>query len=322
MNNSTQGSMKYYFIVTMNSICVCAVDVFIIISGFYSCLSNKINFRKPIQLIVQVIIFQLLLYIGVALAKGESIRIASILYNFIPRNYYVTLYISLMLISPFLNNFISKMSKDTYRKFLIILIALFLVEPTVAEIVEGLKGITIYEISTIGILGAEWGYTIVTFVCLYFIAAYIRKYGSFWLPKRNLIIYFASMSLLVVMKLIELRLGNSIGAEHYMNPILVVNAIAVFEIFRSYDFRSHIVNAIAKGCFTVFILHAFLIKHYSVVQQYLNSNIIEFIVHWMGSVVVIFVICDLIGIIYTIIEKIVFDFIQNKVGFWILKIED
>ena len=310
--------MKYYFIVTMNSICVCAVDVFIIISGFYSCLSNKINFRKPIQLIVQVIIFQLLLYIGVALAKGESIRIASILYNFIPRNYYVTLYISLMLISPFLNNFISKMSKDTYRKFLIILIALFLV----AEIVEGLKGITIYEISTIGILGAEWGYTIVTFVCLYFIAAYIRKYGSFWLPKRNLIIYFASMSLLVVMKLIELRLGNSIGAEHYMNPILVVNAIAVFEIFRSYDFRSHIVNAIAKGCFTVFILHAFLIKHYSVVQQYLNSNIIEFIVHWMGSVVVIFVICDLIGIIYTIIEKIVFDFIQNKVGFWILKIED
>ena len=44
--------------------------------------------------------------------------------------------------------------------------------------------------------------------------------------------------------------------------------------------------------------------------------------HWMGSVVVIFVICDLIGIIYTIIEKIGFDFIQNKVGFWILKIED
>ena len=321
LNNAMQGSIEYYFIVLMNSICVCAVDVFVIISGFYSCKSCEVSFRKPVQLLMQVIIFQIVLSAGVPLFKGEKLSIMNVVYNFIPRNYYVTLYISLMIMSPFLNAFIRKLSKNTYRKFLIVLSFLFLVEPTFAEIVEGIKGSPIYGISTIGILGAEWGYTIVTFICLYFLAAYIREYGSFWPAQWNVTVYFASLGLLFGLKLVELSIGRSIGAEHYMNPILVVNALAVFKIFNNYEFRSRIINFIAKGCFTVFILHTSLIKYFSVVE-YLNSNIIMFIIHWIQCVIIIFVLCDVIGIIYTTIEKIIFDLIQKNVGFFFIKIED
>lgn len=320
LNNAIPGTINYYLIVMINSVCVCAVDVFVIISGYYSCKSNKINFRKLIQLILQVIIFQVSLSVIVPLLKGEF-SVLNVLYNFIPRNYYVTLYVSLMILSPFINDYIRKISKNTYRKFLIVLCIVFLLEPTVAEIIEGICGNSIYGISTIGILGAEYGYTIVTFVCLYFIAAYIAMYGCFWSTQWNLVVYVLSLILLFGMKLVELNIGNSIGAEHYMNPILVINALAVFEFFRNYEFASRIINFIAKGCFTVFILHMSILRHLSV-ASYLNASALTFIICWIEYVVIIFVLCDVIGIIYTVIEKQIFNLIQNKVGFFVLKIED
>lgn len=321
LDNSVKGSGTYYLIVLMNTICVCAVDVFIIISGYYSCLSNKVSFRKVIQLIIQVIIFQLLFTIGIPIVKGDSISLSSVVYNIIPKNYYVTLYVSLMLLTPFLNLFIRKISKNTYKKFLIVITVLFLVEPTLAEVIEGMKGSSIYGISTIGILGAEWGYTIVTFVCLYFIAAYVRKYGSIWSEKQNLMIYFGSLGVLFVWKLAELKNGYSLGAEHYMNPVLIVNALSVFELFRNFTFNSKVVNYMAKGCFTIFILHASLIPHFPI-ADYGENNIFIFFVRWISNVAVIFMICDGIGICYTTIEKIIFDKIQKKVGFFVMNVED
>ncbi len=322
LNSAIQGYLSYYLLIFMNQLCVCAVDVFIIISGFYSCKSNRINLSKLLQLLLQVVLFQMLLSVGVSLIRGKSITIASIVYNIIPRNYYVTLYVSLMLLAPFLNIFISKLTQSNYKKFLITIVFLFLVEPTLVDVIEGIKGNTIYGISTIGILGAEWGYTIVTFVCVYFIAAYIRIYGSFWPTKWNFAVWFTSLVFLFVWKLVEVKTGASIAAEHYMNPVLVINGIAVFEIFRNLNFKSRLVNLAAKGCFTVFLLHGYLISYFDV-KKYLNNNIFIFFVQWFISVVMIFFICDVIGIIYTSIENAVFKKIGNKkIGYAFIEIDN
>ncbi len=322
LNNAIQGSLPYYLLIFMNQLCVCAVDVFIIISGFYSCKSNRIHLSKLLQLLLQVVLFQILASVGVSLIRGKSITIANVIYNIIPRNYYVTLYISLMLLAPFLNIFISKLTKTNFKKFLITIACLFLVEPTLVDIVEGIKGTTIYGISTIGILGAEWGYTIVTFICVYFIAAYIRIYGSFWSTKWNFIVWFTSLMFLFIWKSVEVKIGVSIAAEHYMNPVLVVNGIAVFEIFRNLDFKSRLVNLAAKGCFTVFLLHGYLISYFDV-KKYLNDNIFIFLAQWLISVVVIFFICDVIGLIYTSIENVISKKISNKkIGYEFIEIDN
>lgn len=321
LNNANYESGIYYLLILINSVFVCAVDVFILISGFYSCESNKINLNKLIQLLVQVIVFQMIFSMCIPLIKGENITIVKVLYNIIPKNYYVTLYVSLTMLSPFLNIFISKLSRNTYKKFLTLIILLFLMEPTLAEIIEGLKGTTIYGISTIGILGAEWGYTIVTFVCLYFIAAYIRLYGPFWRNKWNLAIWSVSLCILFVWKLVELKIGNSIGAEHYMNPVLVINSLTVFEFFRHFDFKSRFINWMAKGCFTVFILHGSIIPYFNVLK-YLNDGILTFIAFWIMSVVQIFIICDFIGLIYTALEKCISDKIRKVTGLKYIEIKN
>lgn len=321
LNNVRGGTPIYYFIIFTNSLCVCAVDVFVIISGFYMCESNKLSIRKPIQLIVEVIFFQLLLSVGGAILKGKNYSVSDFVYNFVPKNYYVMLYISLMIVSPFLNVLVRSLSKNNYRKMLIVLSALFLVQPTFADIIEGIYGGTIYGISTIGILGAEWGYTIVTFVCLYLLAAYIKKYGSFWPKHWNIIIYFTSLCVIFAWKIIELNIGRSIGAEHYMNPVLIINALSTFEIFRKHDFKSKIINFTSRGCFTVFILHSYFIKYFKL-TEYLNDNIILFALRFISYVVIIFILCDLGGIIYCFIEKAIFDIVEKKMGFYNIKLSD
>lgn len=319
LENAIEGSSTYYLLVFMNSVCVCAVDTFIIISGYYSCSSNKISFRKIIQLIVQVILFQQLLFIGTSIAKGNEISILSLVYNLVPKNYYVTLYVTLMLLTPFLNFFISKISKGNYKKFLFIIIALFLIEPTAADIYQGFVKKSVYGVSTIGILGSEWGYTIVTFICLYFIAAYVKRYGSIWNTKLNVLIYFISLSILFTWKLIELNNGYSLGAEYYMNPVVVLNALAVFEMFKNYKIESVFINFIARGCFTVYIVHSTLI-HCFKITEFINGNVFLFAMHWMGYVFLIFTISDVIGIVYTFVEKIVFNRIQDRFGFYSIEI--
>lgn len=49
---------KIYGIALINSICVCAVDLFIFISGYFMWKANMISIKKPVQLLTEVIIFQ------------------------------------------------------------------------------------------------------------------------------------------------------------------------------------------------------------------------------------------------------------------------
>ena len=42
---------------------ICAVNIFIIISGFFLCESNKLSVKKPIILLAEVVIFQYVRYI-------------------------------------------------------------------------------------------------------------------------------------------------------------------------------------------------------------------------------------------------------------------
>ena len=182
LENVSRGNSIYYFIILLNSISVCAVDTFILISGYYSCKKNSISLRKIIQLLLEVVVIQIIFSVIIPILRGE-ISFRSLIYSLLPKNYYVTLYAVLMLLSPFLNYFIKHMTQHVYSKLLTVVSLVFLVEPTIADIIEGIMGKTIYGISTIGILGSQWGYTIVTFVCLYLIAAYVRLYGSLWKKK-------------------------------------------------------------------------------------------------------------------------------------------
>lgn len=66
---------------------------------------------------------------------------------------------------------------------------------------------------------------------------------------------FCTVSFLTIWKILELKVGRSIGAEHYQNPMVILAAIAVFMIFHNLKLESQVINRMSKGCFTVFLVH-------------------------------------------------------------------
>lgn len=279
--------------------------------------ADEISIRKPIQLIVEVIVFQELIALSDVWIKGASI--SHCIMALVPKNYFVTLYTALYIICPLINRGFSVLSKDQFKKWIYILVILFAVEPITVDIIEGFLGKSLMGTSTIGILGADWGYTIVTFLLVYIVASYCGKFNIHWSMEKSAFVFCSATVILTIWKMIEVKIGTSIGAEHYQNPVIIIEAISAFMLFSNFKIQSRIINQLSKGCFTVFIVHSRFIQIYPI----LNPDRMELIV-LIGNLfirtIALFAICDFGGLWYAFLEKRMFDFIESKIGFYRLNI--
>lgn len=82
---------------------ICAVNLFVLITGFYMYRNPKRDLLKPLSLFWQVILFSVGAYLITAAVNGESFSGPRFLNSFLPTNWFVTLYTVLYIISPFLN---------------------------------------------------------------------------------------------------------------------------------------------------------------------------------------------------------------------------
>lgn len=280
--------------------------------------ANVISIKKPVQLLTEVIIFQEITSLISVFSRQTSIK--SCVGALLPKNYFVTLYVALYLICPLVNKLIMDLSEDQYRTWIAVLVLIFSVEPAAVDILEGLLGRSVMGISTIGVLGAQWGYTILTFLLVYIIAAYYGKYHIQWSMRKSLLVFFCTVSFLTIWKILELKVGRSIGAEHYQNPMVILAAIAVFMIFHNLKLESQVINRMSKGCFTVFLVH------WSFVQILPVSNpnqmsMLNLMLTLICNTVIVFIISDCIGMCYSFIENMIFDFIGEKIGYYKLDIK-
>ena len=76
-------------------------------------------------------------------------------------------------------------------------------------------------------------------------------------------------------------------------------------------FYSKIVNNLAKGCFTVFLLQNTFIRKLHI-DKYINGNVLLLLFHLLLNCVVIYIICWIIYIIYTVITKPFFKMLEKK----------
>lgn len=74
--------------------------------------------------------------------------------------WFFDVYILLYCLSPFLNDYLNKISQKEFKKLLLVLFLLFSILPT-------LTGLKFFQ---------NTGYTLYSFVFLYFVGVYLRKY--------------------------------------------------------------------------------------------------------------------------------------------------
>ena len=148
----------------MESFCICGVNIFVLITGYFSSNTVTINFQKICSLLIDVAFWGTLGLIVSMFLWSESFDIVKWIKIVIPyfwkSRWFVEAYIILVVLIPFLNKCINTISKKSHLILIITLLLLFSIWPTF------LPNPPI----------DDYGYGFIHFITLYVIAIWIRRY--------------------------------------------------------------------------------------------------------------------------------------------------
>lgn len=232
----------------LEALCIGAVNIFILIAGYFNVDATKINISRLISIIIQTSIFSFIFYLASSI-MNSAYSIIGLLGALLPINYYVILYVTLMIIAPFLNIVINYIDVRSQRLLLFIIMGLFSVYPTLVDMLEECTKREFHGLSSISLMGSGSGYTIVNFTIVYMIGAILRK-NDIASKVKNLHLYAAFLISLIIIYIWEKALPNT--ALIYSNPILIIESICIFLIFAKMNVKSKFINTVAPASFTCF----------------------------------------------------------------------
>jgi len=262
-----------------------------------------------------VIVVVLSLFGIISLSKVEMLRELLPIGSF--NNYwFMNCYLVLYLISPFLNKFIKSLNQWDHRKCLLISFLLFSI---VAYFTNN---------ATINNNGS----TIIQFVFLYLLGAYLHKYPIkdnfhfkyYSKEKRQLIflfgyVFFTLINFLLLSFSMHLSDFDNQGLQTissyifnskygYSNPIVIVQTVCYFLYFETISFKSKLINIISSTTLGIYLIHDNLYIR-SIVYKFLNidkGSIMTFsqcLISMILGIIVIFVGSLLIEYLRTVISK-------------------
>lgn len=274
----TDGSINQCYLYLIENMFVCAVDLFIMISAFYLSTTKKRKIIKVVELNLQVIVFRVAGYLISVLIDGEQISLKAIIGNMLPVNYFVILYSVLYILSPYINVLLEKISKQDFKKLVLWLIGLFSIWTSLVDLLENIVGHTFDGLSTVGAYGSQYGYSIVNFVLLYFIGAYIRV-NKIQLKKRTAaILILVLLCVMFFVSLLEHKIGLAESVWNYNNPLVIVMAALVLLLFMNFNYCNRGINELAKGAFTCFLFHGYFIGKVHI-ADFVNQPLYSLILH-------------------------------------------
>ena len=246
----TPGSLNYYFLHLAESLSIIGTNGFVLLTGYFSRNKDRTSLRKPVGLFLYVIAYKVLFYVLERMILKEAFTIKGILFSFVPSNWFIVLYVVLVLLSPYINRAVRELSQKSFLILLIMSFLLFSVWPTILDIVELKFGIETMEINTVSLNGTSSGYSIVNFVMLYLIGAFISRFQVLRYAKRwDVLGYLICTGIIFVQELV-LYDGWS-----YANPFVILSAIFFMNIFRKIQIASRFLNVIAKATLGVYLIH-------------------------------------------------------------------
>lgn len=221
----------------IESFCICAVNVFVMISGYFAI---KLSVKSVLNLYIRCFIIGLITYLAYVLITGESISVSALggrLLAFTHNHWwFVISYLGLMAISPILNAGCEALSKKTYLYVLAML--------SVAMIYFGwYKHLEMtYN-----------GYSLIHFFYLYIIARYIKLHVHEQNVRKYRWVWFALYVLLVGVMVVFAYFAPKY-AYTYDNPIAIAQATCLLLFFLSIPFNSRFVNWAAASVFSAYLI--------------------------------------------------------------------
>lgn len=293
--------------------CMVAVNLYVLISGYFL-VDGKFSWKKVIKLCIDTWFYSLsFLILELIFGSGTSIKeiLCGVFPILLKVYWFVTIYIFMYIMSPYLNILINNMNKIKHFTLCLILIIIF-------------SCLHLF-LPPMGLLNPQGGYGIIWFITLYLIAGYIKRYVNVNKKPIMLIIFFITTIFLLILKFgLQYILKNYPSTFEYISRIyeyysifILINSICLFLYFNGIEIKNkittNIITVVSPLTFGVYLIHEniFVIKKlYSNIfnsLKYASHGIIGLISNWLIFILVVFTICCLIEYI----RQKVFKFVSN-----------
>ena len=304
-------SSAYFFRVFLRS----AVNIFLIISGYFmvnQTFDLKKSFKRVGKTYGSIYFYSIVLSI-IALALGVSGRadfgitydVSTILWKmFFPLStqtwYFLTDYIFTMLLAPFINLALQKITKKQYQVLLIVLgfimsVWMYLGNIEVFKPVARLYG---YE-------GIYEGKNVFSFIFMYIIGGYLNLHVKHNDKPKVRYLLFALASLLVngsLYSIFDSVLGYRSALLTYANPLVILVSVFMFMFFKDLHFKSKIVNVFGGTTLGIYAISEFWMMR-AIIWDYINfsdidcTNIYKNALRIFLGITVVFVGCGIIELL-------------------------
>lgn len=259
-NAENCGTGMYFYVRFMYALCQVCVNIYVMLSGYFM-VNSKFRLHKLVALWMEATFYTFVLRLVFILSGVEAFSFLSLASCFFPiltgRYWFLTIYVGMYLVSPFLNTLIHAMDKRQHGMINLCLFAIMSIWVSIHPAIAGMNS------------GGGWG--IAWFVVMYLAAAWLRLY---YMPKGKLLGFlsvFLCIPLAMAAAQTVLKRNISIpGAgilltiiEHWFRydsaPVYLMT-ISLFIAFMNIHIRSEKVSrmiiSIAPLTLGVYLIHA------------------------------------------------------------------
>lgn len=312
-----------YFLTVMESVFICAVDLFVLISGYFLSKKNSRNIFRVFELFFQTILYTLVFYIFSIVIGNNTFSVRRLFGCFIPTNWFVTLYAVLFLISPFINIAYNNLSRQSKKLMVGLMVVLFSIYPTLVDILSEFCHKQFYGLSSIGMYGSQYGYSIVNYILMYTIGCYLadnslkngidskNRTGK---KDRIVVHLFLVIAIITLWSRLDLIIGYEVErtAWEYCNPLVVYEAVLIFILFRRIKINNAVINKIASGTFSVYLAHEHFLPFLKIEKYLKFDSVIITVIHLLVSVIVVFTLCLFVDLIYKVLVKRIIGALKDR----------
>lgn len=298
------NSLNQYLLILLEGLFICAVNIFVLISGYFSALSQKRKAIRVIELIVQVICMNIACYLLSVIFSG-GFTVKGLINSAIPNNYYTILYLTLYILSPYINIVLNKLTDKQLTAFVVIAFVLFSVWPTFLDFLQSFN--FIYNgLYTTNASGSQYGYSFINFALMYIVGAILRK------KKCNPPVHLLFPALIICLGILFFwQYKQPSVARSYCNPLVISLAVILFLLFKKINLKSKLINSLSKATFTCFLIHGVFLGKIGI-AHFVNASPILLLLHIIVSAIGIFLISWVVWVIYDFITRKIFTLLSQK----------
>jgi len=159
------GMGMYFYVRLMYMLCQVCVNLYVMLSGYFL-VTGKFKLQKLVVLWMETVFYSLTLKLLFMLTGREAVSGISLASCFVPfltgRYWFMTIYVGMYLVFPFLNIFIRAMDKKQHGALNLCLFGIISVWSSLHPVIAGMNS------------GGGWG--LAWFVVLYLLAAWFKLY--------------------------------------------------------------------------------------------------------------------------------------------------